>query len=99
MARSDGADTAQTIGMPATAAFWTISKLTRPDTMRIRSWSGMRLGEDLRADQLVERVVPTDVLADRDQLAVRREQRGRVEAAGLVERPLGRAEQVRAARG
>ena len=43
MARSDGAETAQTIGIPATAAFWTISKLTRPDTIRIRSWSGIAL--------------------------------------------------------
>ena len=40
MARSDGADTAHTIGMPATAAFWTISKLTRPETRRIRSQRG-----------------------------------------------------------
>ena len=28
--------------MPATAAFWTISKLTRPETRRTRSWSGRR---------------------------------------------------------
>ena len=39
-ARSDGAETAQMIGTPATAAFWTISKLTRPETIRIRSQSG-----------------------------------------------------------
>ena len=31
------------IGTPATAAFWTISKLTRPLTMRIRPWSGIVL--------------------------------------------------------
>ena len=37
----DGAETAQTIGIPATAAFWTISKLTRPETIRTRSWSGI----------------------------------------------------------
>ena len=54
-----------------------------------------RLREDLRADQLVERVVPADVLAQREQLAGRREQARRVEAAGLVERPLGGTEQVR----
>ena len=38
----------QTIGMPATAAFWTISKLTRPQTSRIRSWSGSAPRQDLR---------------------------------------------------
>ena len=41
IARSDGAETAAMIGTPATAAFWTISKLTRPLTMTIRSWSGI----------------------------------------------------------
>ena len=54
-----------------------------------------RLREDLRPDELVERVVPADVLAQREELARRREQARRVEAAGLVERPLGGAEQVR----
>ena len=53
------------------------------------------LREDLRPDELVERVVPTDVLAQREELALRREQPRRVEAAGLVERLLGGAEQVR----
>ena len=57
-----------------------------------------RPGQDLRADELVERVVASDVLADRDQLATRAEQAGRVQAAGLVEGALGGAQQVRAAR-
>ena len=95
IARSDGADTAQRIGTPATAAFWTISKLTLPLTIRIRPWSGIALREDLRADELVERVVPADVLAQGEQLAARREEARGVEAAGLVERPLGGAEEVR----
>ena len=99
MARSDGADTAHTIGIPATAAFWTISKLTRPETMSRNPLQPPRADQDLRADELVERVVAADVLADGDELARGREQAGRVEAAGLVEGALGGAKQVRAARG
>ena len=57
-----------------------------------------RAGEDLRADELVERVVPPDVLADRDQLAVRREQPGRMQPAGLVERLLRRRSRSGSAR-
>ena len=74
IARSDGADTAQTIGIPATAAFWTISKLTRPRDHQDPVVERHRAGEDLRADQLVERVVAADVLAHREELAARREQ-------------------------
>jgi len=37
----DGAETAQTIGIARDAAFWTISKETRPLTMRIRWPSGI----------------------------------------------------------
>ena len=72
MARSDGAETAHRIGIPATAAFWTISKLTRPETMTIRSLQRQGPGHHLRSDHLVEGVVPSDVLADRHELAVRR---------------------------
>ena len=39
-ARLDGADTAHRIGMPATAAFCTISKLIRPETTSTSSASG-----------------------------------------------------------
>ena len=53
-----------------------------------------RTREDLRPDELVEGVVPADVLADRDQLAARREERRRVQPAGLVERLLGGPQQV-----
>jgi hypothetical protein len=45
-------------------------------------------------DDLVDRVVPADVLAQGDQLAVHREQPGRVQSAGLVEHLLGRAQPV-----
>ena len=55
------------IGTPATAAFWTISKLTRPDTSTIRSWSGSRRASTCAADELVERVVAADVLAQRER--------------------------------
>ena len=58
-----------------------------------------RAGKDLRADQLVERVVATDVLAHRDELARRREQPGRVEPAGLVEGALRGTEESPGARG
>ena len=56
---------------------------------------GHRLGQDLRPDQLVERIVAADVLADRDQLAAGREEPRRVEPAGLVEGSLGGAEEIR----
>ena len=39
-ARLDGAETAQTIGMPAVAAFWMISKLARPETRSTLLGSG-----------------------------------------------------------
>ena len=42
-------------------------------------------GEHLRPDQLVERVVPSDVLADRDQLTARGEQGRGMQPAGLIE--------------
>src|SRR4051812_17663767 len=51
--------------------------------------------EHLRTDELVEGVVPTDVLAEREQLAGGREERSGVETAGLVERALRRAKKIR----
>ena len=45
-------------------------------------------------DQLVERVVPADVFARGDQLAVGGEARRRVQPAGLVEHPLVRGEPI-----
>ena len=50
--------------------------------------------EELRSDELVEGVVATDVLADDHELADRREERGGVEAAGLVECALCRTKHV-----
>jgi len=41
IASVDGADTAQTIGMPARRAFWTISKEVRPLTCRMQFESGI----------------------------------------------------------
>ena len=91
-ARSDGADTAQTIGMPATAAFWTISRLTRPLTSRTTSFSGSRPPRTAQPDELVERVVPPDVLAHGEQPPVRLEQSGGMEPAGRLEHALGLAQ-------
>ena len=87
-ARLDGAETAHTIGMPAVAAFWMISKLARPETRSTLLGERQVAGEQLGADQLVERVVPADVLTQVDQPAARVEQRGGVQAAGLVEQAL-----------
>jgi hypothetical protein len=52
---------------------------------------GHGAGQHLRADELVKRVVPPDVLADRDEFAVRREQTRSVQATGLIERLLCRS--------
>ena len=54
-----------------------------------------RLGENLRPDDLVQCVVPADVLAEDEQLARRAEERGGVQPAGLLERALGGAEEIR----
>ena len=89
-----GAPTATSSGQPATAAFWTSSNESRPLTQRIEPESGAaRRGT--RADDLVERVVAADVLAHAEQLAVGREEPGRVQAAGHLERRLRRAQPVR----
>ena len=69
-ASEDGALTALTTGTPATAAFCTISNDARPETWSTRSDSGQRAGQQLLADHLVDRVVPTDVLPDAEQPAV-----------------------------
>jgi hypothetical protein len=51
--------------------------------------------QELGADELVERVVAAHILAKLEQLAGRREETRGVEPARLVERALGRAEQLR----
>ena len=84
-ARSDGAETAARIGTPATAAFWTISKLDPSGHQHDPIVERQRSGQHCAADQLVERVVAADVLAEHDQGAGRVEQSGRVEPAGRLE--------------
>ena len=56
---------------PAATAFCTISNDTRPLTTSSRSVAGNRSGQQRPAVHLVHRVVPPDVLADHQQLAVR----------------------------
>ncbi len=63
-ASEDGALTALTTGMPATAAFWTISNERRPLTCRTRSDSGRSPARSLLPHHLVHRVVAPDVLAE-----------------------------------
>ena len=74
--------------MPATAAFWTISKLTRPDTSRTLSAQWRRSGQEGVADELVDRVVATDVLARLDEPSCGVEKGGGMQAACLLEDPL-----------
>ena len=81
-ASDDGAPTATRSGHPATAAFWTSSNESRPLTQRIASRERQQTLAERPADDLVDRVVAADVLAQAQQLAVRREEPGRVEAAG-----------------
>ncbi len=71
--------------MPATAAFWTSSKLARPDTRTIRSLDGKAPFEQLVPDELVHGVVAPDVLTQRQQLSLRVEEPGGVQAARRVE--------------
>ncbi len=78
--------------MPAAAAFWTSSKLTRPLTSSTVLVQRQRPGKRSLADELVEGVVAPDILAQRHELAVRRKQAGRVEAASGLERLLRRAQ-------
>ena len=78
--------------MPATAAFWTSSKLARPRDQQHPVVQGQLAGEEAAPDQLVECVVPADVLAHRDERPVGGEQARRVEAAGGTEDGLALAE-------
>ncbi len=67
----EGAEMAQSTGMPATAAFWTSSKLVRPETSATRSLAGSRPARSSVPIELVHRVVPADVLAQAQELALR----------------------------
>ena len=80
--------------MPATAAFCTSSNESRPDTSSTSSASGSAPSSSAWPIELVERVVPADVFADRDELARRGEARGGVQPAGLVEHLLVRGQAV-----
>ena len=86
-----GAPTPTRIGAPATAAFCTSSKESRPLTQRIAAVSGRPPVEQRAPDHLVHRVVAPDVLAHEQQLAGRVEQAGRVQAAGALEGRLAQA--------
>ena len=83
-----GALTAARIGTPATAAFWTSSKLARPETSTIRSWSGRAPASSLRS----RRACPARCAARRPRAARaacrrRVEQARRVEPARVPRRP------------
>jgi hypothetical protein len=52
-------------------------------------------GEHLRPDELVQGVVASDVLADREELAARGEQGSGMQPAGLIEGALGSAQELR----
>ncbi len=84
-------------GMPAIAAFCTISKLTRPETISTSSASGSAPFEQRVADELVDRVVTTDVFAQRDELAVGGEARRRRGARRWRRTPSARRAARRAA--
>ena len=94
-ARLEGAETAQITGMPAIAAFCTISKLALPDTSSTRAGERQIACQEPLADDLVDRVVPADVLAQREQLAVARKQRRAVQPTGAFEHLLGSPQRVR----
>ena len=89
-ARLDGAPTAATIGMPARAAFCTISKPARPESTSTPSRSGSAPARSRSPIDLVHRVVAADVLAQHEQRAGRVEERRCVQTAGLREAALRR---------
>ena len=70
-ARLDGAETAATIGSRPASDFCMISNDDRPLTRRMWRSSGKQIVEQRVADDLVDRVVPADVLAEDDHVAVR----------------------------
>ena len=95
IARLDGADTAATSGTPASHAFCRISNEVRPLTNSSRVAGRQPASEEPPADDLVDGVVPPDVLGGVDDVAVERAQRGGVQAAGGGERLLERREAPR----
>ena len=94
-ASDEAADTAASTGMPAAWAFWVSSKLARlRDHEDVPGEREPALAQR-PAEDLVDGVVPPDVLAGDEQLAADGEQACGVEAAGAVERLLGRAQAAR----
>ena len=93
-ARLDGADTAHSTGIPAIAGL--LHQLEREparheEHLRLER---QRAVEQRVTDQLVERVVPTDVFARGNELPARGEPRRGMETTGLVEHPLVRAQPI-----
>ena len=85
-----GAPTPTSTGAPASAAFWTSSKESRPETQS-RGGPAAAAVEQRAADDLVHCVVAADVLAHEQRLARGAEQAGRVQAAGAREGRLAQA--------
>ena len=81
-------------GRPAITAFCTSSNDARPDDHQHAARQRDAPVQQRPADHLVDGVVPPDVLAHHEQLAAGGEQPGRVQPAGRVEHPLGRAQRV-----
>ena len=98
MAIVDGADTATSIGMPATRAFCTSSNDARPLTHSTCEDSGSAPLQQHPADDLVDGVVSAHVLGDLDQRAVDGEQAGRMQSARAVEHGLLRPQAIGQAR-
>ena len=78
--------------MPAVAAFWMISKLARPDTIRIPSDSGSRPSSSCAPISLSTALCRPTSSRDRDQRPSGVEQPRRVQAAGAFEHGLCRAQ-------
>src|SRR3954453_13904118 len=104
-ARLVGEPTATSAPTPAATAFWTSSKPARPLTTRHASAGrcpaitrapvtfSTAFGAP-RSGHLVAGFVAPDVLADKQQLAVRGGERRRVHSAGRVEDRLTRAQEL-----
>ena len=69
MARLDGADTAPTSGMPARNAFCTISKRRSPADKQERLLQRQAAAEEHPPDQLVDRIVPSDIFGAQLELS------------------------------
>ena len=99
-ARLDGADTAAMTPMPHTAAFCTISKLTRPETMSTHpaqfgaGWPSPRTARPATLSTALWR--PTSSRTHQ-RVAGRIEEAGGVQAAGSLERRLRLSQAGRAA--